>query len=105
MYEVIDICVIVSIFLNLDNDLLLLAIDKHIKRMSIAEVLLLYLTRSQEYTMMLYNAEFYQLRMVKKMTSANNPGFNGKRNIYYELENSEKRTNERSYSRSFLKLK
>ena len=47
--------------------------------MCIGDIVVLYLTRSQEYTAKLYNAEFYQLRMVKKVTSAPNPGFNGKK--------------------------
>ena len=55
-----------------------LALDNHIHRMSMTDILVFYLVKSQENTMMLYNAEFFQFRQVNKFTTHEKEGYNGK---------------------------
>ena len=61
---------------------LILALNPHLNRMSITDIVVLYLTKSQEYTQLMYNAEFYQLKVVKRFTSDRTPGYNGKCKIF-----------------------
>ena len=55
-----------------------LALDNHVARMSMTEILMLYLVKSQEATNMLFNAKFYQMYVVDRVRDSKEPGFNGK---------------------------
>ena len=45
--------------------------------MSVTDIVIMYLVKSQEATQMLYNAEFYQYRQIDKFTTHSTRGYNG----------------------------
>ena len=55
-----------------------LALDNHVHRMSMTDILVFYLVKSEEHTRMLYNAEFFQFRQVKRYSTHEKEGYNGK---------------------------
>ena len=55
-------------------------------RMSMTEIMMLYLVKSQEATNMLFNAKFYQMYVVDRVRDSKEPGFNGKHQNDYKVK-------------------